>query len=68
MSGFSYVIKLFVCFSYRNCASYGHTNHWVVARTDQTHHFYMGSAYAVEWKFANCKKWLDNGLICGFKI
>ena len=30
------------CLSNCNCYGYGHTNHWVVAGTDKTHHINMG--------------------------
>jgi len=32
-------------FFYSNSYSNGHTNHGVVAGADQTHHFYMKSAF-----------------------
>ena len=51
---------LFICFSYRNCARYGHTNHWVVARTDQAHHFYINLRQAANFGTAGRQKWLDN--------
>ena len=36
---------LFHCLFNSNCASNGHTNHRVVTCADQTHHFYMKSAF-----------------------
>ena len=35
---------LLVGFFYCNSASYGHTNHGVVAGADESHHFYIKSA------------------------